>query len=88
MRLTPSDKANLLAADCAQWMREMRQVADKTTLDKMMTYVRTQQKPRTIPTAIMDHFESIHREVASEFAIAGHETPMPVRGKAAAAGAD
>ena len=25
MRMTPQDRANLLAADCAQWMREMRQ---------------------------------------------------------------
>lgn len=88
MRMTPQDKANLLAADCAQWMREMRQADDQNQLDKMMGYVRSQQKPRTIPTAIMDHFEIIHREVSSEFKIAGKETPMPVRGKAAAAGTD
>lgn len=84
MRMTPQDRANLLAADCAQWMREMRQADDQNQLDKMLGYVRSQQKPRTIPTAIMDHFEIIHREVTSEFKIAGKETPMPVRGKAAA----
>ncbi len=85
MRMTPQDRANLLAADCAQWMREMRQADDQRQLDRMMDYVRSQRKPRTIPMAIMDHFEIIHREVTSEFSIAGKETPMPVRGKAAAA---
>lgn len=85
MRLTPQDRANLLARDCAQWMKEMRQAESQPQVDKMMAYVRSQRKPRTIPTAIIDHFEIIHREVSSEFVIAGKETPMPVRGKAAAA---